>query len=89
MSQVVVHSQLGLWDEAKGRWRMEGEEQVSYDSQHNRHHQHNHQHYQDHHQIGLIEGMPHFTNVAVFLYCSKREGGGGVKPMLKKIVSHL
>ena len=28
--------------------------------------------------------MPHFINVAVFLYCSKREGGGGVKPMLKK-----
>jgi len=25
--KVVVHSRLGLWDETKGRWRMEGEEQ--------------------------------------------------------------
>ena len=54
MSQVVVHSQLGLWDEAKGRWRMEGEEQVSHNSHYIHHHQHDHQHYQDHHQIGLI-----------------------------------
>lgn len=29
--KVVVHSQLGLWDEAKGRWRMEGEEQALLD----------------------------------------------------------
>jgi len=26
--KVVVHSRLGLWDETKGRWRMEGEEQA-------------------------------------------------------------
>jgi len=25
---VVVHSRLGLWDERKGRWKMEGEEQA-------------------------------------------------------------
>ena len=28
--KVVVYSRLGLWDETKGRWRMEGEEQVIY-----------------------------------------------------------
>merc|ERR1719312_664658 len=26
--KVVVQSRLGLWDESKGRWRMEGEEQA-------------------------------------------------------------
>jgi len=26
--KVVVYSRLGLWDETKGRWRMEGEEQA-------------------------------------------------------------